>query len=515
MSQLGSLEGLELHTDLGALDFRRCAPPMSEANRTLSQIAIRGGGFTLLGQGMRAALQIVTVVVLSRLLGPDDFGLIAMVLVVVAAGEILRDFGLFPAAVQAERITQQQKTNLFWINTAIGVTFGLLLIVLAPFIARGLSDSRLADLFPYLALVFVANGLQAQHQAELVRGLRIRANVMCEVGAQVAGMAAAVALAVGGFGVWALVAQPIVVSVSTGIARVLASRWCPGLPRRTPGMMSFFLFGRNLSLAQLTSYAASNVDTIVIGATLGAGPLGVYSRAYQIFSLPVNQALVPLTNVALPVLSRAARHERKRASTFERAHYVVALPMVCGFICLAVLAQPTVDLLLGEQWTDSGPILAAFAVGGAFQALSFVGYWVFLALGATGALLRYNLITKPLHAALIIVAVPHGINAVAWAYATALFVAWPICAVATARVGGLPARRTLALGAVALLCGAVCGGAAQMVVSSLQLSGAAALGLGLLGAAVGAVICLCAARTLRQQVILTLQSFTKSKGTQL
>src|SRR5690606_37178292 len=147
----------------------------------------RGASTVMFGQVARIGLQLASVVVLARLLTPSDYGLFAIVLAVAGLGEILRDFGLSSAAVQAASLTDRQRDQLFWVNSAIGAGLGLVVAGSSPLFARLLGHDELIGMLAVMSVTFVLNGMAAQYRADLNRRMRFAALVVGEVAAQVLG----------------------------------------------------------------------------------------------------------------------------------------------------------------------------------------------------------------------------------------------------------------------------------------------------------------------------------------
>ena len=162
------------------------------------------------GQGVRILVQIASVVVLSRLLTPRDYGLVAMVLAVVAVAEIFRDFGLSTAAIQAKVLTRAQQSNLWWLNAALGLGFGLVAIMAAPLVAALYDEPALTTLTAAMAGMFVLNGMGAQYRADLTRRLLFTRLAAATVLAPLLALGIAAYAAANGAGYWALVVQQLV-----------------------------------------------------------------------------------------------------------------------------------------------------------------------------------------------------------------------------------------------------------------------------------------------------------------
>ena len=151
----------------------RSSPPTSSPTSDLGRSAARGGGTTVLAQGLRLVLQFGSVVVLARLLDPTAFGLVAMVTAVIGVAELVRDFGLSTAAVRAKHLDHDQQTNLFWTNTALGLGCSLLAAALSPVVAAVYGEPVLVEVVLALAGVFAVNGASTQFRVALTRQLRL------------------------------------------------------------------------------------------------------------------------------------------------------------------------------------------------------------------------------------------------------------------------------------------------------------------------------------------------------
>jgi len=176
----------------------------------LGKRAISGGFVTVAAQAAKFVLNFAAAAVLARLLSPKDFGLVGMVLVVTGLVGIFRELGLSTATVQRETITQQQISNLFWINVLVSGFLTVFSFGLAPLIALFYHDPRVAKITMVLSLTFVLTGSTVQHLALLTRQMRFRAIAVIEVISMLVGFVSACWLAKLGFGYWALVAQQVV-----------------------------------------------------------------------------------------------------------------------------------------------------------------------------------------------------------------------------------------------------------------------------------------------------------------
>lgn len=428
------------------------------AGPRLGDAAARGAGVTLGTQALRAGLQLGSVVVLARLLAPEDFGLVAMVAAVIGIADLVRDFGLSSAAVQAKHLSDGERTNLFWANLALGAACALAAVAARPLVEALYDEPRLGDVVLGLSVVFVLSGASTQLRADLTRRLRFHALAVVDVSAQVAGIAVGVVLALVGAGLWAIVAMQVATAAVGLVVCAALCRWRPGLPRRGAPLRRFFGYGSGLMGTQAIGYVTKNVDNVALGAVWGAVSLGLYSRAYQLLMTPLNQINAPMTRVALPVLSRVQEDPVVFARYLARVQLVGCYLTATVLAVAAGLSEPVVLLLFGERWAAVAPIFALLAVGGVFRAVSQLAYWIYLARGRTGAQLRQELVSRPLMALVILAGLPWGAVGVAAGHSVAYLLYWVVSLWHAGRVESVDVRPLFANAARAIgLVSAPCG----------------------------------------------------------
>lgn len=394
----------------------------------------------LSGQGMRILLQFLGVVTLARLLTPHDYGLIAIVVVIIGVGEIFRDFGLSSAAVRAPELSRAQSSNLFWINTLIGLLLGAALFAVASPLATAFGQTEVQGIAQTMAAVFLLNGATTQLRALLVRDLRFRWLAGTDVLAAAVALAAALFGALAGWGYWALVTQQVTQALVVLIAVALGVGHLPGLPRRGVVTRPFLRFGGNLVLSQLVTYTTGNIDSAVVGFAHGAGPLGLYNRAYQVVVTPLSQIQSPITQVAIPILSKIQYDQQRFSAYLVRGQFALGYPISIGLGIVVVAAEPITALMLGDGWDAAVPLLRLFALAGIARNLAFVGYWVYVVRGLSDSLFRYSLVTGAIRVACVVVGAQWGVMGVAAGFALAPWIAWPISLAWLSRITVIPTR---------------------------------------------------------------------------
>lgn len=423
----------------------------------------RGGAVTVIGQGIKLCVQLISVVVLARLLSPEDFGIVAMAAVFVALGNLLRDSGMPVAALQSRTLSNQQASNMFWINAGLGVVAAVLLVFATPLIVQFYSEDQLWSVVPVLAVTLALSGIQAQLQVHLARSMRFLPLMISDVSAQLCGLGVAVVMAVEGFGYWALVAQLVTTALVLLVARWIAAGWFPAMPRRGHDTRSLVIRGGHFGATQILTFVAGNSDTFLIGAYWGASPLGFYNRAFELLSAPIAGGLGPLTNVIVPTANALVAQGRSVETFLLRLQFAVGFALVWVFATSAATAPMLIPFAFGDGWEQSVILFQVLAIGGSFHAFSYVSYWAFIVHNQSKQLLYYNFVTKSIGVLLILCAVPFGVEYVAGAYSLSLAVSWPVNLIWLRRASGQPFWKFFGNGARLLLAGVLAFATASLV----------------------------------------------------
>lgn len=421
----------------------------------LGDSAVRGGAITVITQLARVFLQVVGLIALSRLLPPEDVGIMAMVLIVTGFGEVIRDFGLSIASVQATHVTTVERSTLFWMNAGLGVLAASVAFAVAPLVAGGLDEPRLTAVIRVVSVCLILNALGAQYQADLNRELRFAALGWSEVASAAIALLVAVTAAAAGADYWALAIQQVVLAAILLPTRAVLAGWMPNRPRRRQDIRRFVSYSFPLFGTHVLAVVTQNADTVVIGRQSGAAALGPYSRAFQLLTLPVQQLSTPLLRVTLPVLSRVRDDWDKFHDYLLQGQLVLGYSIVALLGLTAAMADPLFVLLLGDEWAGVATPFRLLAVGGCFQSMSFVCYWIFLSKALTKELLRYSLVSRAIGIAMIVAGSHWGTAGVASGVTGGLIIGWPLSIWWLRRHGAMSARALVGNGLRVLLAGLI------------------------------------------------------------
>ena len=396
---------------------------------------------TVTSQGSQFLIQTVATVVLARLLTPGDFGLVEMVVAITGLGQAFADLGLSEATIQREKISHDEISALFWINSAIGLTLTLITMALAPALAWFYRDPRLEKIALVLSLTFLVGGLRVQHDALLKRQMRFLAIAMRDVASYSVAVPVAIVIALRGGSYWALVALPLTLNTCGMLLSWIMVRWVPGIPSRGTHVKSMVVFGGHVASSYLTYSLSRRADKVLIGWWWGATSLGLYSKAYNLLMLPVSQLSRPIGSVSIPALSRIQHDPERLARYYLRAVSLLMWVTTPIFGFLFVAAAPVILLVLGSQWIGAVPVFQILAIAALVQPLGQLSIWFLVSRGQSGRLLRLLTTLSLILIGSYGIGLPFGIKGVALSGSLAQIAAMPWVLMITYRETELTLRR--------------------------------------------------------------------------
>lgn len=358
---------------------------------------------------------LVTMAILARFLLPEDFGLVAIALSMVALVQTLADAGFSTYLQQSEDVSRRTTSTAFWFTAGAGVVLAGLLIAAAPLVAAVLSTPEITPVIRTMAPAALLVALGAVPVALLRRQLRFRALAVQTAVAGAAGQVIAIILAIGGTGVWALVAQTLVVQFLSTLLAWAAAGYLPSctFSRRQLGQM--LRFGVKVIGVEYVSLGRLWAEQAIIISVLGTAGLGFYTIAQRLVMIAQDLTTSALVPVSVTVFSRIRDSTERLRSGYLRAQTVSHVLVVPVMLVLAVGSPWAIPLVFGDQWGPS--IVPAQILGlAALFTLGALDHGLFYSLGKPGQWLVLAVIVEVGTLAATVLAVPFGLTAVAWGY---------------------------------------------------------------------------------------------------
>jgi PST family polysaccharide transporter len=335
----------------------------TDIKKDLKRKSLIGAISKLTSNGTTTAISMISTIILARLLTPKEFGLLAMVTAFTEFARSFQEIGLGSATVQCEETNHDEVSLLFWINAGVGTLIMLVLMGLSPVIAWFYGNTKIIPICAALSTIFLFGGLTVQHRALLERQMKFHYLGAVYVIASLVGLIVAVLLALKTSSVWALVFRDIASGAAFMIGVWLLCRWRPSLPKRKTNIKSSLRFGIQLSGFEILQYVTRSLDQVLIGRFFGPNALGLYSKALQLVSMPIEQFRMIFWDVGFSPLSALQNDPARFRNYYGRLLSVMTFLYMPMTVFIAIEAKDVTRLILGEAWMSAAPLLAIFAVG--------------------------------------------------------------------------------------------------------------------------------------------------------
>jgi len=379
----------------------------------LGRRALRGGIVSVATQYGGGALQILAAVILARLLTPADFGLVAIITVLTSFAPLLIDFGLGDATTQRKKITPSRISSLFWLASGIGLALAVTLAACSPLIAAVYREPVLEPIALCTSITFVLWGLSNQHLALLRRTMQFGRIAKIQLLGALAGIAAAIVLAIAGWGYWALVVRPIVNALCVVVGAWLACRWRPGLPAFDNEVKSMVRFGLHVVGFSVTYTVAKAVDRIALGLFYRPDQVGYYQNAITLYENSIFSALGQVHTVGSAALSKLQSNVAALRRKYQAALSALAFFVMPAAAILSVTGEDVTVILLGEKWRAAGSLLRIIALRGIPQVIEASQGWLHLSIGRADRWRNWGIVSLAVQIAAVLAGLPFGPTGVA------------------------------------------------------------------------------------------------------
>lgn len=360
-------------------------------NSVINALGWMAGG-KIVGQFLSFGIGIV----LARLLSPDAFGLLAMMMVFTGFASLLTNVGLGSALVQRMDVTDAHYSTVFWTNVGLGFTLALIVFYVSPWIAQFYGREELTDIGRILSLQFIINAVALVPRIRLVKSLTFSVLATADfVGMVVAGIAAIV-MAEKGYGFYALAWQSLIVIFVALVIVWLYSRWLPDLSYSKSALLDLLSFSAFNFFNKLVHFFSQQLDKLLIGRFLGGEAVGLLDKAQSMMLFPLRNISHTVGSVMFPALSQVQEEKKRVGSIYKRSTHCIALitfPMMAGMFAVA---DTFVFGVLGAQWEGIIPVLRVLCIAGLANSIVTIVGSVYLSQGEARLMFMVTLYTRPL-----------------------------------------------------------------------------------------------------------------------
>lgn len=358
-------------------------------------------------------IQFIVMMVLARILLPEDFGLIILVAVFISMAAVITQGGFNSALIQKKKVDELDFSSVFYLNLLIAAILYILLYFTAPYIASFFEQPQLIFILRVLAITLFFYSFSAIQNTIISREYQFKKLFISTLTGSIIAGIVGIAMAYTNYGIWALVGFQLINQFLVTILLWFTIKWRPKLIFSLKRVKRLFSFGWKLLVSSLIDAIDINIRSLLIGKLFHPAILGFYNRGEQFPNLLVNNINGSIQAVMFPTLS-SHQDDKNRVKEMVRRLIVtssfIIFPMMVG---LAIIAEPLVVLLLTEKWLPAVPFIQIFCAGYALWPIHTANLQAINALGRSDIFLKLEIMKKLVGVLVLIVSIPFGVHAVA------------------------------------------------------------------------------------------------------
>ena len=348
---------------------------------SLRQKVIRGGFWAFIARIATRILSFLRLIVLARLLMPEDFGLMGIALLSLSTLETFSETGFNQALIQKKQISRKDLDTTWTISIIRGLVLFLVLFLAAPYLAAFFNSSQAELIIRLMAFGLLLNGLVNSGIIFFQKEIDFKKQFLYQFSGELANFLVVVGLALWWRNVWALVLGFLAGALVKLIFSYLVCSYRPSLRIDKQKAKGLFQFGKWIFAANLIVFFLTQGDDAFVGKFLGITTLGFYQLAFRLSNLPATEITHVISRVTFPAYSKLQKNISQFKEAYLNTLFLVSLITFPLTIGLLIFAPEIVRILLGEKWLPIIPILRILSLFGLIRAITGVGGSVLLAAG--------------------------------------------------------------------------------------------------------------------------------------
>jgi teichuronic acid exporter len=367
----------------------------------------------LMERGGTQGIQFIVQIILARLLLPEDYGIIALVVIFTTIAGVFVQSGLNTALIQKKDTDETDFSSVFYLSLFMACLIYIILFFAAPSIAAFYGESQITSIFRVLSFTLFFGAFNSIQNAVVARNLQFKKLFFSSTGAILISGTVGIYMAYTGFGVWALVGQQISNQLFVTIILWFTVRWRPKLLFSLGRVKRLFSFGWKLLMSAFIDTVYRDLRSLIIGKMYNPAMLGFFNRGQQFPSIIVSNLNGSIQSVMLPVLASQQDNRPRVKNMMRRAIITSTFMIFPTMVGLAVIAEPLVKLLLTDKWLPCVPFLQIFCVVYAFMPIHTANLQAINALGRSDIFLKLEIIKKTMGLFILAITVFYGVYAIA------------------------------------------------------------------------------------------------------
>lgn len=379
-------------------------------------------------------ISFVANIVLARLLTPEDFGCIGMLMVFIEVSNTFIDGGFGSAMIQKSNPTEKDCSTIFYWNLILSIFLFIILYIFAPFISVFYKIPLLCDVLRIQGFVLIINALCMVQVNLLYKQLNFKLLAKISLISTLLGSISGIVLALLGFGVWSLVFKMLILSFVQCITLWVMSKWRPLLLFSWQSFKELFSFGGLLLLTYVLDTIYINIQTLIIGHFFLPKELGFYTQAKKIEEIPTTSLSTVVNQVSFPVFSQLQNEKERLKIGMRKSMCSISFLNFPLMVLMILIAKPLLILLFTDKWAGAIPYLQILCVWGMFVVINTGNLNLFRALGKSNIFFRVQLMKQISGLLIIYIGFQFGIWGMMWGIASTAYIAFFINAVSSKKI---------------------------------------------------------------------------------
>lgn len=356
-------------------------------------------------------VQFIVIIIMARMLSPNDYGLIGMLTIFLAVSQSLIDSGFSQALIRKIDRSEVDNSTVFYFNIAVGILLYVLLFISAPFIANFYKEPILTNLTRAIGLSIIINSFVVVQRALLTVKIDFKTQAKASMTAAILSGIIGIGMANREFGVWSIVGYQLTnLSVNT-LLLWFFSKWRPALVYSWKSFKCLFGFGSKLMISGLIDTLYKNIYLIIIGKVFSASDLGYYTRAHQFADFPSSNLTGIIQRVTYPILCSIQNDDERLANAYRRFLKISAFVIFPLMMGVAATAEPIVLFLLKEQWAFAAILLQILCFGMMWYPIHSININLLQVKGRSDLFLKLEIYKKILGVITLCITIPFGLIA--------------------------------------------------------------------------------------------------------
>ncbi len=383
-------------------------------SESLKHKTLRGTLWSSIERFSVQGVMFVVMIIMARILTPEDYGLVGMLTIFIAISQSLIDSGFSQALIRKQDRSEIDNSTVFYFNIAVGVILYLILFFSAPLIAKFYNEPILVPLTRVISLSILINSFVVVQRALLTVNIDFKTQAKASFSAAIASGIVGITMAYTGWGVWSIVWYQITnLAVNVGLLWIF-SKWRPQLVYSWKSFKELFFFGSKLAASGILDTLYNNIFLIVIGKIFKASDLGYYTRAQQFAAFPSSNLTGIIQRVTFPVLCTIQDDDERLQSVYRRFLRLSAFLIFPLMIGLAAVAKPLVLLLLKEQWEFAATLLSIICLSMMWYPIHSINLNLLQVKGRSDLFLKLEIVKKCVGIVILCGTIPLGLVAMCW-----------------------------------------------------------------------------------------------------